>query len=230
MMKTLYLIQARGGSKGIPKKNIRLLAGKPLISYTIEAAQQVANNEDICVSTDSVEIKKVAEEWGLKVPFLRPAELSSDHSTNEDVLLHALEHYRNNGREYEYIVLLQPTSPLRTGSHIKEAMQRVTDKFDMVVSVKETNSNPYYVLFEENEEGELAPSKNGHFTRRQDLPVVYELNGAIYIIRIKSLLQKTYKSLSKTKYVMPKSASIDIDDEIDLKIAELMLKKDSSVI
>ena len=122
-MKSLIVIPARGGSKGLPGKNIKKLAGKPLICYSIDIARQVADDEDICVSTDSAEIIEVVENYGLKVPFVRPTELSTDESTTNDVLRHALQFYKNNGKEYENIILLQPTSPLRTKEDIVNAIK-----------------------------------------------------------------------------------------------------------
>lgn len=112
-MEILYIIPARGGSKGIPRKNIKLLAGRPLICYSIDVARALTSDENICVSTDDNEIIRVVEEYGLKVPFKRPDYLATDTATTNDVLLHALEYYEAQGKQYDVIVLLQPTSPLR---------------------------------------------------------------------------------------------------------------------
>lgn len=222
--KILYLIPARGGSKGLPKKNIKVLAGKPLIYYSINAALSLTTIENICVSTDSPEIKKVAEEFNIDVPFLRPDMLASDSATTEDVILHALDFYKRKGVSYDFVVLLQPTSPLRKSTHIKEALSLIKSGVELIVSVKETDSNPYYVLFEENNKGVLEKSKKGVFTRRQDCPVVYELNGAVYVISVKQLKEKGYQNLKMLKFVMSKESSVDIDDEIDFKLAELLMK------
>lgn len=221
----LYIIPARGGSKGVPLKNIKLLAGRPLIYYTLDSARQVANAEDICVSTDSEEIKRVVENYGLPVPFLRPQELATDEATSESVVRHALSYYENLGRKYAYVVMLQATSPLRNGIHIQEALSFIDKNTEMIVSVKETSSNPYYVLFEENEKGLLEKSKESSFTRRQDCPKVFEFNGAIYIMKVESLLLKGFKQMTKRKYLMEEIYSIDIDTEIDFEIAELIVKK-----
>ncbi len=227
-MKFLFLIPARGGSKGIPGKNIKLLAGKPLIGYTIEAAIQVAAIEDVCVSTDSEEIIGVAQSFGLSVPFRRPSELSTDEATSESVILHALQFYKDQNRNYDAVVLLQPTSPLRTGRHIREAIAAYHPDIDMVVSVKETKANPYYLLVEEDSDGFLKKSKEGSFKRRQDCPKVYEYNGAIYVINIARLLQTGIGGLSrKIKYVMDEFASVDIDDELDWMIAEACMKRNA---
>jgi CMP-N,N'-diacetyllegionaminic acid synthase len=225
-MKPLVVIPARGGSKGLPGKNIRPLNGKPLIHYTIEAAREVFPDDRICITTDSEEIRTVARETGIPVPFLRPNYLARDTATSYDVLLHALEYYSQNGIEIDTLILLQPTSPLRKGQQVAEAIKCYSPEIDMVVSVKHTDANPYYVLKEENEQGFLVPSKTGTFTRRQDCPEVYELNGAIYVINRKSLEKSNLAGFTRTvKYVMDKMSSVDIDDLIDFELAELLVKQ-----
>lgn len=225
-MKPLVIIPARGGSKGIPGKNIKLLSGKPMIHYAIEAAQQLFDNELICVTTDSTEIKKVSEETGIIVPFLRPNELASDTSGTYEVLLHAIEFYEKKGYFPDTLILLQPTSPFRTASQIEEAIKLYSDQVDMVVSVKETKSNPYYILFEEDENGFLKKSKEANFIRRQDCPKVWEYNGAIYIINVESLKKQNISSFKKIiKYEMEEFSSHDIDTIFDWNMAELMIKK-----
>lgn len=225
-VKILYLIPARGGSKGVPKKNIKELAGIPLIGHTIKAALEVADAKDICVSTDSDEIADVAKSYGLEIPFMRPEVYSGDFASNEQVIIHALDFYREQGRNYDYVVVLQPTSPLRKGIHIQEAIQLIGNDTELIVSVKETDSNPYYVLFEEDSEGALFKVKKGIFTRRQDCPRVYELNGAIYVIQVKALRNKGYQNLPMTKYLMDKKHSLDIDDLIDFTVAEALLHQE----
>jgi N-acylneuraminate cytidylyltransferase len=224
-MKPLIIIPARGGSKGVPRKNIKLLNGIPLIHYTIKAAQQIFDDSLICVSTEDEEIKQVAEQTNIIVPFLRPQELASDTSGSYEVLLHAIEHYANNGYEADTLILLQPTSPYRTSSQIEEALQLYTNEIDMVVSVKETKSNPYYILFEENESGFLRKSKESNFTRRQDCPKVWEYNGAIYIINVASLKKGTIGDFKKViKYEMDEFSSHDIDTPLDWDFAEILIK------
>lgn len=224
-MNPLVVIPARGGSKGVPKKNIKLLNGKPLINYTIEAARKVFDDAIICITTDSQEIKEVVENTtGLKVPFLRPDNLATDNAGTHEVLLHAIDFYEKQGYIADTLILLQPTSPFRTNKHIEEAMELFSKKIDMVVSVKETKSNPYYVLFEENTEGFLSKSKESAFTRRQDCPDVWELNGALYIINIESLRKGPIGSFNKMiKYVMTEIESVDIDTMFDWKLAEFFL-------
>jgi len=226
-MKILYLIPARGGSKGLKKKNILKLLDKPMINYTLDAVLPLlGNNDEVCVSTDNKEIKDVVEKNGIKVPFIRPNYLASDSATTKDVINHALEWYSNNNKLFDLVVLLQPTSPLRTSIHIKECLKLWNKDIDMIVSVKETDANPYYVLFEEDQNLFLKKSKEGSFTRRQDCPKVYEYNGAIYVISVDSLKHKDFNNFDrKKKYLMSKESSIDVDDFIDFNLAELMIKK-----
>lgn len=222
----LVVIPARGGSKGVPGKNIKLLNGKPLIHYTIEAAQGVFNNEQIIVSTDSQEIKQVAEQKGLSVPFLRPSELATDQAGSYEVLLHALDFVQSTGWFPEILILLQPTSPFRTAQHIQEALEFYNSELEMIVSVKETRANPYYVLREEDEDGFLVKSKESTATRRQDVPKVWELNGAIYIVNVKVLSEKPLSEFFKVKkYVMDEMSSHDIDTMLDWKVVEGIIQK-----
>ena len=226
-MNILVIIPARGGSKGLPHKNIKPLAGKPLIHYTIDVARQIVSDDDICVSTDDQEIIKIVENYGLKVPFVRPAELATDTSGTYEVLLHALNYYEQQGKHYDVVMLLQNTSPFRTAGQVKEAMQLYKDGIDMVVSVKECPANPYYCVFEENADGWLHVCKgDGKITRRQDAPIVYEYNGAIYIINAKSLKQMPlYAFPHRVKYVMDAHSSIDIDTMFDWNMAEMIIKE-----
>ncbi|MEB2778415.1 acylneuraminate cytidylyltransferase family protein [Algoriphagus sp. D3-2-R+10] len=222
----LVVIPARGGSKGLPGKNIKVLGGKPLIQHTIDAAKAVFKEDEIIISTDSEEIRKTVIDYGLHVPFLRPSELATDKAGTYEVLLHAIEFMENKGIYNDILVLLQPTSPFRKAEHIKEAFALYASDLDMVVSVKETKANPYYVLKEENEHGYLENSKSGNFITRQDCPPVWELNGAIYIINIKSLKKKTISNFIKVKkFVMNETSSHDIDTLLDWQIAELLYLK-----
>ena len=220
-MKPLVVIPARGGSKGLPGKNIKLLKGKPLILYTVEVARSNFIDDVICVSTDDQKIRSTVEECGLKVPFIRPLDLASDASSMYDVLLHALDSYKSKGYVADTVILLQPTSPFRTERHLKEALSLYDSTCEMVVSVCETKANPYFLLKEENEEGWLVNSKKADFVRRQDCPKVYQLNGAIYIINVEILRAKALNEFNYVKkYVMDKFSSIDIDDDLDWVVAE----------
>ena len=225
-MNCLVIIPARGGSKGIPHKNIKPLAGKPLIYYTIDAARGIAKDEDICVSTDDAEIVKCVEDYGLKVPFVRPVELATDTAGTYEVLLHALDFYEKKGKQFDAVILLQATSPFRNAKHIKEALSIYRRDIDMVVSVKESATNPYYNCFEEDDKGYLKNTIDGAlFTRRQDVPTTYEYNGAIYIINPESLKRIHMGKFSRRiKYVMDSVHSTDLDNMIDWKFAEFVIK------
>ena len=221
----LCLIPARGGSKGVPDKNIKELNGKPLIQYSIDIAKDLFDKPDICVSTDSDNIKKVAEGLGVVVPFMRPDKFSTDTASSRDVILHAIAYYESINIQYSSIVLLQPTSPFRRRGHVSEATQLFTEDLDMVVSVKKTKANPYFILFEENDNGLLEKSKKGDFQRRQDIPEVFELNGSIYVINTRSLKSKQMSEFSRIKkYVMAGKYSFDIDTRLDWQICEAMMK------
>lgn len=223
-MKPLIVIPARGGSKGVPRKNIKVLGDKPLIQHTIDAAKGVFDDEFICVSTDDFEIKSVVEQLGLKVPFLRPNELASDTAGTYEVLLHAISYYESKGYFPDTLILLQPTSPFRTSAHIKEALKLYHESIDMVVSVKETKANPYYILFEEDSNGYLKKTKEANFTRRQDCPKVWEYNGAIYIINVKALKASAISQFTKVcKFEMDETSSHDIDTLLDWRIAEIII-------
>lgn len=227
-MKYLVVIPARGGSKGIPRKNIKPFDGKPLIYYTIDTARAIVSDADICVSTDDDEIIKVVEDYGLKVPFKRPEELATDTAGTYEVLLHALDFYEKQGRHYDALILLQNTSPFRTAEHVKEALKFYASNVDMVVSVKECAANPYYCVFEEDGNGYLHVCKgDGNIFRRQDAPKVYEYNGAIYIMNVETLkTTHMHKMQKRVKYVMDEKSSFDLDTMNDWMIAE-MIKKES---
>lgn len=226
-MNILVVIPARGGSKGIPHKNIKELGGKPLIYYSIDVARQVTSDDNICVSTDDDDIIGVVEEYGLPVPFKRPAELATDYVGSNGVILHALTFYEKQGKHIDVVVLLQPTSPFREKAYIEEALQLYDLSLDMVVSVKETASNPYYNSFEENPDGLLMISKgDGKIERRQDAPKAWEFNGSIYVINPNSLREKGMGEFTTIKkYVMDDWHSIDLDTPLDWRIAELMLEE-----
>ena len=226
-MNILAIIPARGGSKGLRKKNIKTLGNKPLIAWSIESALNSKFISKTIVSSDNDEIITVSKQYGAEIPFKRPTNLATDTATTRDVLIHAIEYYKLKNITFDYIVLLQPTSPFRKKDDIDNAIKiAVENNIDMVVSVKETSSNPYYVLFEENDEGFLEKSKNSNFTRRQDCPIVYEYNGSIYVIKVKSLLNNDSMSFDKTiKFEMSKIHSVDIDNQFDFDFAEFLIKR-----
>jgi len=221
---TLFVITARGGSKGLPGKNIKNLCGKPLIAYSIDVARAFADDEHICVSTDSEEIKQVVEDYGLKVPFLGPDYLATDTAGSDDVLIHAVNFFKMLGREYKRLVLLQPTSPLRSIEDVAGSLTLYSDDIDMVVSV--TKSHAPAVLCNDDEEGYVQLVFNKNAAGRQELQDMYEFNGAVYVMNIQALLKKGIAGFTKkVKYVMSKEHSVDIDDIIDFKLVEMMIKR-----
>lgn len=221
---TLFVIPARGGSKGLPGKNIKDLCGKPLIAYSIDVARTFAEDEHICVSTDSEKIKRVVEGYGLRVPFIRPDYLATDAATSNDVLVHAVNFYRKQGREYKRLVLLQPTSPLRSIEDVAGSLALYRDDIDMVVTV--TKSHAPAVLCCDDENGYVQLIYNKAATGRQLLPEMYEFNGAVYVMNIQSLLEKGMVGFTKkVKYVMSKEHSVDIDDIIDFKLIETIISE-----
>jgi len=228
MNSILALIPARGGSKGIPEKNTRDLAGKPLIAWTIETALNSNVCSKIVVTTENQKIIAIAQDWGAEVPFIRPEHLSGDEATSISVVQHAIEYFLTIGFDKsDYILLLQPTSPLRATEDIKNAVDIAQSKqADAVVSVTDAPSHPYLTK-KINPTGMLQSFFDEKFDniRRQDLPPAYALNGAIYLNRISSLIEeKTFLPENKTyAYIMPPERSIDIDTPWDLRLAELII-------
>lgn len=232
-MQPLIVIPARGGSKGIPRKNIKALAGKPLIAYTIDVATQIACNMSlpdrcIVVSTDDNEIAAVAESCGVPVPYRRPAELATDKSGSREVIIDAMDWADRNGITYDCVLLLQPTSPLRTVEDVIGSLQLFeTTRPDMVVSVKEASSNPYYNCFETDPAtGTLHISKgDGTLTRRQDAPLAWEFNGAVYVISPQAIRAMPLGAFpQRIPYPMPASRSIDLDTPLDWAVAETIIR------
>lgn len=220
---TLFVIPARGGSKGLPGKNIKELCGKPLIAYSIDVAREFVDDEHICVSTDSEVIKQVVESYGLSVPFLRPDYLATDTATTNDVLVHAVNFFKEQGFEYKMLVLLQPTSPLRTSQDVQGALELYRNDIDMVVSVMKSHAPA--VLCSENEDGFVELVYNKNAAGRQQLQDMYEFNGAVYVINVQALLDKgLVKFTKRVKYVMSKEHSVDIDDIYDFYQVETIIK------
>ena len=217
----LALIPARGGSKGIKNKNIVVLAGKPLLTYTISAAQEAACFDRIVVSTDSDEIARTAKEWGADIPFMRPAELASDEAKSEPVATHALKALEEQGETYDIVVYLQPTSPLRQASHIIGAIDFFIERnLPSLVSVCLVREHPLYMRTMEND-GRLKNIVNiKSDVRRQDLSQYYKLNGAIYINNTDDILSCWRGNDNLYGYIMDSISSLDIDSYEDLQFAE----------
>jgi CMP-N,N'-diacetyllegionaminic acid synthase len=228
-LNTIAIIPARGGSKGLPNKNILSFCEKPLISYTIEAAINSKYIDKVIVSTDCPKIAEVSKQYGADVPFLRPQELATDDAKTIDVLKHAVQFLEEQHYNFYHIVLLQPTSPLRNEKHIDESFDLyLKNKHIPVVSVCKANTHPY--IMRTIEDGYLKPflQTDNLFHRRQEFPDVYELNGAIYITHKEYIKKGLLYEESVLPYIMDKEYSVDIDDKIDFIIAETIYKNEVS--
>lgn len=224
----LAIIPARGGSKGVPRKNVRELNGKPLIGYTIEAAKKSNKVSRVVVTTEDIEIATVSKEYKAEVPYLRPDELSQDNSPTMECILHMLNYLeKTEGYVPDYVLLLQCTSPLRNYSHINEAIDKLLNSdYDSIVSVCEAEVNPYWANIFEGDKLKYFIEEGRKITRRQELPNVYRMNGAIYLIKTEVLKkQKTFEPEEVMGYIMDSYSSVDIDTEMDFKIAEAIIKE-----
>ncbi|MCS7214647.1 MAG: acylneuraminate cytidylyltransferase family protein [Thermodesulfovibrio sp.] len=229
-MNTLCTICARGGSKGVPNKNIKNLLGKPLILWTIEQAKASAVFDKIVVSSDSDQILKIAEENGIEVFFKRASELATDESGKIEVIRDALIRSENYyKRKFEYIVDLDVTSPMRNIEDIKKAFQLfIENDYDNLLSVVPARKNPYFNMIEINRDGRISICKkiDKKILRRQDAPMVYEMNASIYIWKRQTLLKEDSIILPNTGiYVMAQESSFDIDTELDFDIVEFLMRR-----
>lgn len=232
MSKILAVIPARLGSKGLPRKNIRPLCGKPMIAYTIEAAASVSAIDKVVVSTESAEIAGIALEYGAEVPFLRPEELAKDETPGIDPVIYTHQTMERIGKEeYKYILLLQPTSPLRTREHIEEAIEiflRRKEDFDSLVSVVSLE-HPVEWNRRIGSQGRLEDfisySKQELYAR-QKTECLYRLNGAVYIAKKDGLYKaRSFETKRTIAYVMDRRSSVDIDTLEDFEYAEFLMKK-----
>jgi len=226
-LSVLGVITARSGSKGIRDKNIRELNGKPLIAYTIESALQSHYIDEVMVSTDSDVYADIAKKFGAVVPFLRSNRNSEDMSKSVDVLLEVLDEYEKREKYFDNIVMLQPTSPLRTYKNLNEAFDLFYEKnADSVVSVCECEHNPLLsgILPDDWSLFEFIKSENN--LRRQELQKFYRLNGAIYISKVTALKEiRSFYGENSYAYIMKQRESIDIDTELDFEYADFLLKR-----
>lgn len=230
MHTVLGLITARGGSKGVPRKNVQPMADKPLIAWTIEAALRSHGLSRVLVSTDDEEIAAVAQAWGAEVPFLRPASLAQDASSHIAVVRHALAWLEEHQAfAPDYVMLLQPTSPLRTVEDIEAVLRLASERAVVaVVSVCPVERHPYLskCLVADGTLADFVPIPS-HLTylRHQDLPPVYSLNGAIYLnSRVSLLRDSTFVPPGAVPYIMPPERSLDIDTPWDFYLADLILR------
>lgn len=226
-MKNIAIIPARSGSKGLVNKNIKLLNGKPLIAYAIDAAIKSNMFEEVFVSTDSDEYADIARKYGASVPFMRSLETAGDSSSSWDVVREVLRKYKEIGKEYDTISLLQPTSPLRRAADIIKGYELMVRKnANAIVAVCETDHSPLWcnVLPEDLSMQEFFP--DGVLNKpRQKLPIYYRINGALYVVKTNML--KGDFDLYNNKcyaYIMDKKYSIDIDDELDFQMAQLIMQ------
>jgi N-acylneuraminate cytidylyltransferase/CMP-N,N'-diacetyllegionaminic acid synthase len=227
-MKVLAVIPARGGSKAIPDKNIKTLGGKPLIAWTILTALEAGGVRRVIVSTDSHRIAETARAYGAQVPFLRPAELAQDDTPGIVPILHAAQWcLENESYQPDYVLCLQPTSPFRTAEDIDQAIELAREKeADSVVSVTPVEHHPNWMQLVDSE-GKLEDFIEGgsSVNKRQDMPPVYALNGAIYLVRLGTLLEhKTFFTADTYAYIMPPERSMDIDTPWEMHLAELVMK------
>jgi len=226
----LAVIPARRGSKRLPGKNIKLLAGKPLIEWTICEAKKSKYIDNIVVTTDCEKIAELSKKLDVNVPFIRPKSLSDDNSSSYDVVIHVLDFYKDCGIEYDIVILLQPTSPLRNAYDIDMAIELFFSKnAESVVSVSECEHSPLWSnTISEDLSIDSFLSDEIKNLRSQDLPTYYRLNGAIYVNMVERLYQEKdfiYNSRSFA-YIMPKERSVDIDSRIDFELASILKKEE----
>jgi CMP-N,N'-diacetyllegionaminic acid synthase len=224
----LGLTPARGGSKGIPGKNIRLVRGKPLIAYTIECAKKVTILDEYIVSTEDKAIADVAREYGAKVPFMRPKELAEDSSPTMPVIQHAISEIEAlKGRTVEVVVLLEPTAPLRAPIDIEESYKIFSENdCDLVVSCNESHRNPYFNMIKKRGKYyELVNQGGFDVGRRQDAPLIYDLNPVVWIFSRRAIMDQTRLPKKTLMYKIPSERSIDIDTFEDLEYLEFKLEK-----
>lgn len=224
-MKNIAIIPARSGSKGVKDKNIRKLCGKPLIAYTIESALKSGEFDEVMVSTDSEEYAEIARQYGAKVPFLRSAATASDTASSWDMIEEVLSGYRELGQEFNTFCLLQPTSPLRSTDDILRAYKLYREKASFaVVSVCEAEHSPLWCGHLPDSGEFIGFIDQENMKQRQARGKFYRLNGAIYIVDIqKFAIDKFLYHEGSYAFVMPQERSIDIDTELDLLLAEVIL-------
>ena len=222
--KIVAIIPARGGSKGIPHKNITNLCGKPLIAYTIEAAKQSTYIDDVIVSTDDLEIKKVSEQYGASVPFIRDGHIASDEAKTISVVVDAIQRLQETGQEYDVVILLQPTSPLRTAEEIDVAIEVFYQhQMEGVVSVNVADISPFLLRTIHNHRLCRIIDENSTI-RRQDMPTYYEVNGAIYINKVEEVAETLSFNDNPIPYIISREHAVDIDTWDDLTEAEAIIR------
>lgn len=225
-MKTIASICARGGSVGVPGKNIRVLQGKPLIAHTVEQALSVKSIDAVYVSTDSPEIAEVARQHGALVPYLRPAELATSNAAKVPVIQHLCDWVSANAGGFDRVVDLDPTSPLRTIDDIEACLSLLDADTDAVITGFESEKNPYFNMVEQKADGNigLVCQPDGMVVARQQAPHVYSMNASIYVWHRHTLSKGLWSGRLKL-HVMPRERSIDIDSPLDFAIVEMLMKQ-----
>lgn len=231
--KILCIIPARSGSKGLPRKNIRLLLGKPLIAWTIEAAKASSYIDTTIVSTEDAKIATLARKFGAEIPFMRPRRLARDNSKGMEVVLHAMNWLENHGEKYDLLMLLQPTSPLRKCEDIDKAIEFLFRKrAKAVISVCPSEHHPWWSITLTQAKRINKFEKNKIINKnRQDLAVFYRINGALYLAYVDYLRKiKSFIGNQTYAYIMPQERSIDIDTTLDFEFAEFLMRKGTNII
>lgn len=224
----LWLITARSGSKGIPNKNIKELNNIPLLGYKIKTALSLSSTEDVWVSTDSVLYADIAKEFGAKIPFIRPEELSSDNASSMDVVYHAMKYAEEIGKSYDFIGLLEPTSPFVYYDDIKKALLKLggNEQANAIVAVKETRPNTFFIQ-EESEYLEIISKRieNVKSLGRQSFRKQITPSGGFYISKWDTFIEnKTFYTENTLQYLLPDESTLEIDEPIDFEWAEFLIK------
>jgi N-acylneuraminate cytidylyltransferase len=235
-IKCVAFIFARGGSKGVPKKNIRDLGGVPLIAHSINSAKKSSFIDQVIVSTDSVEIADIASSYGAEVPFIRPAELAGDRSSEFDAWKHAITAYRENfANDFDVFVSLPPTSPLRSIADIDSCIHEyISTEADMVVTVKNASRSPYFNMVKQDKDGFVSlaclMSDGTRFIRRQDAPKVYDMTTVAYVSSPDFILESDSIFSGKMRSVIiPDERAVDIDTMLDFNFAEFLINQEEKV-
>ncbi len=224
--KVLCIIPARGGSKGIPRKNIIEIDDKPLVAYSIECAKESRYIDSVVVSTDDEEIASISKAWGAEVPFLRPKELAHDTSKTIEAVLFTVDELQKRTCIFDILVLLQPTQPLRTAVQVDEAIRLFMEKQEDVVSLSAVSEHPILMRKLDETTQNVKPLLSQNSTvRRQDMETFFIVNGAIYVNGIHNLSKDTSFNDNPIGYVMNESVTVDIDDELDLMWARFLMNK-----
>ncbi len=227
-MKIIAFIFARGGSKGLPRKNLKLLNGIPLIAHSINIAKATSEIDDVIVSTEDESIAKVAREYGARTPFLRPKSLAEDSSDEFLAWRHAVSWVIENEGQFDTFISLPPTAPLRNTTDIEKCLSTLSIGTDMVLTCKNSERSPYFNIIKQNKSGfvELVNTvEGGKITRRQDAPKTYDLATVAYVCRPEFIMENNNVLDGKTKAILiPKERAVDIDDKWDFAFAELLMR------